>query len=392
MPEKSGSLHWLIALVFVVLLLFSSGNAEVASAGEGSSTQPAPATQTAPEAPPPTAPEPLPAPAELTAPAEAPAKQKEPNPAKTIIKEISTEVKKDVDKVHESLEQGILEQVIQFDNFFGNPKLDVERKTGYQLHLRSFVRVEKMGVLKYGESLRANVSLSRISERLRIYITGENTPEASAPRLPEDPGNPTFDRPVVTARLANTELRFGFLQTPSTSLFLGAGFTLVIPPVAFVRSRIQHTHHINDVTLLRFGETLFVNNVLGPGETSEFGVEHMLSPKTLLRLSTAGTLSFKIQGMDWGTELALLHQLSSKSAITLAGGVNGNTSLNDFTSRYWLLARYRRNFLRSWLFYELVPEISWPRQTDGRFPTNYAMTFVLEVVFKGSSTERGKNP
>ena len=61
-------------------------------------------------------------------------------------------------------------------------------------------------------------------------------------------------------------------------------------------------------------------------------------------------------------------------------------------TNYRLLTRYRRNFLRSWLFYELVPEISWPRKGDDVFPTNYAMTFVLEVVFKGSAPEKEIKP
>lgn len=372
MPEKSGLVRCLTALVLAMPLYFPSGTAGGAIAGERLPIQPLSEPQTMPAA--------------------TPAKSKEPDPVKTFINDDTTEAKKDVDTVHDRLEQGILGEIISLDNFFGNPKMGDEGKTEYQLHLRNSVRVALNGNLKYGASIRANVTLSKISERLRLYIAGDNTPETLAPRLPEDPGNPGFDRPSVTAKIANTELRFWFLQTPSTNMFLGAGFKLVIPPEAFIRSRIQHTHYISDVALLRFGETLFANNVLGLGETSEIDAERMLAPKTLLRLSVAGTVSHKVQGVEWGTELALMHQLSSKSSITLAGGVDGNTSLDDLTGRYWLLTRYRRNFLRSWLYYELVPEITWPRQADGRFPVNYAMSFILEVAFKGSTNVRKNKP
>jgi hypothetical protein len=372
MSEKSDSLRWFIALVLVVPLFFSSVRPGIAIAGEGPSTQPEPSTQTAPAA--------------------SPAKSEEPYPVNINIKEDTTEVRKNVDNAHERLEQDILGQVIRFDNFFGNPKSEDERKTGYQLRLRNSVRVEQGGALKFGASLRANFALSKISDRLHLSISGENEPEPFAPSLPEDPGNPGFDRPAQTAKIINTELRYGFYQTSLTDIFLGAGFSLVIPPEAFVRSRFQHAHHINDVTLVSVGETLFVNNIVGIGETTETSVERLLDPKNILRWASTGTISHKIKGVEWGTELSLVRELSSKSAITVTGGTYGNTSLDDVINNYRLFARYRRNFLRSWLFYEVTPEVSWPRQADGEFPTNYAITFLLEVVFQGSAADREKKP
>ena len=378
MPDKSALLRLLIALVLVVPLFFSPGISGAAVAVEDLSTQPAPATQSTP--------------ATQTAPAAEPAKQEEPSPVKSFISEDPPEVRKGVDKVHESLEQGILEQVVRFDSFFGDLKNDHGRRTGYHLQVRNSVRVEKGGKLSYGPSLRASITLSKISERLRLYISGDNEPEPIAPRLPEDPGNPGFDRPALTAKVVNTELRYEFFKTPSTNIFMGAGVRIAIPTQTFVRSRIQHTHHFSDVTLLRLGETLFVNNVLGLGETSEISVERIINSKNLLRWASTGAVSHKIAGLEWGTELSLLHVLSSKSALTLTGGVYGNTHVDDMITNYRLLTRYRRNFLRSWLFYELVPEISWPRKGDDVFPTNYAMTFVLEVVFKGSAPEKEIKP
>jgi hypothetical protein len=350
----------------IFLLPVSDGTA---IAGEGPSTQQFPAPQPALTT------EPVP---EIK-----PVKSEGPDPVKSPIKEDTADDKKNVDKIHDNIEQGILGQVIRLDNFFGEFKIGDELKTGYQLQERNSVRVDKSGKLSAGVSLRANATLSRISNRLRLYISGDNGPEPIAPRLPEDPGNPGFESPVIAAKVVNTELRYGLFQTPSTDMFLGAGFRLAIPSEAFVRSRVQHTYHINDATLARLGETLFVNSTDVLGETTEISLERTLNSKTLLRWASTGTVSYKVNHLEWGTELSLLRELSSKSAITLTGGVYGNTGIDDVISNFRLLARYRRNFLRSWLFYELVPEVSWPRKSDGLFPYNYAMTFVLEVVFKG---------
>src|SRR6185369_8956966 len=112
----------------------------------------------------------------------------------------------------------------------------------------------------------------------------------------------------------------------------------------------------------------------------------------LLRWSNTGTASQEIKGLEWGTDLSLIHELSSLSAITVAGSIFGSTSLDNVISNYRILARYRRNFLRSWLFYELEPEISWPRSGNGAFPARIAVTFLLEVVFRGTAAEKVKKP
>lgn len=295
-------------------------------------------------------------------------------------------IEHDVDVVHSTLEEDILDQAIRFDTFFGNVKTDSKRPTGYQLSWSNSIREELGGALKLGSSLRANVVLSKVSDRLRLSLSGENKPDPFASRLPEDPGNPGFDRLLQTTKIVNTELRYGLFQTPSTDIFLGAGIRLVIPPEAFVRSRIQYTYQINDVSLVRVGETLFSNNNVGVGETTEVSLERSLGRKTHLRWANTGTVSHEFQGRGWGTDLSLLHELSSRNAITVAGGIFGNSIIDGVITNYRVLTRYRQNFLRSWLFYELQPEISWPRGGDRTFPTKYAITFLVEVVFQGTAT------
>lgn len=292
------------------------------------------------------------------------------------------DIGKTVDETHAELEQNILEQAIRLDNFFGNVKTENQQKTEYQLRWRNSIRVDQGGGISLGTTLRASVQLSKINKRLHLVLTGEDEPGPFSSTLPEDPGSPGFDRNTQSVRVVNTELRYGLIHTKSLDTFLGAGFRFVIPPEAFVRGRSQYTYKISDVSLLRCGETLFIKNLGILGETTEIDLEHLLNKKTLLRWATTGTFSDEIKGMEWGTELSLIRELSPRDGITFTGGVYGTTGIDEVTN-YRILARYRRNFLRSWLFYELEPEISWPRNNDGSVPTNFAVTFRIEVVFQG---------
>jgi hypothetical protein len=232
--------------------------------------------------------------------------------------------------------------------------------------------------------------LSRISDRLRLAITGEDEVDQPAPSLPEDPGNPGFDRTTRNARLVNTELRYGLIKKADLDLFLGAGFRVVLPPEGFVRSRFQYTRPLAELVQLRFGETLFLKNTSGFGETTEIDLERLFDRDTLVRWANAGTVSEEFSGMEWGTELSMIHQLSPRSAITVAAGIYGNTSASAMVGSYKIYNRYRRNFLRSWLFYELEPEVSWPRNEAGHYPATFAVTGRIEVVFQGDAAIRGR--
>ena len=296
------------------------------------------------------------------------------------------------DQTHDFLERGILQQVVRLDDFFGKANSQKELHTSYLLRWRNSLRLQDGGGVNLGSTLRASIDLSRINERLQLAISGEDKPDVFAPSLPEDPGNPGFDRTFRNSRIVNTELRYQLFRSEVTDLFLGAGVDLALPPQVFARARYQRVQKLDEFSLVRFAETLFAKTPNGVGETTEFTYERLLTPKTVLRWANSGTVSQEIGALEWGSDLSSLHELSSRSAVTVIGGVYGNTALPDWANNYRVLARYRRNFLRSWLFYELEPQLAWPRSVEGRFPTTYAFTVRLEVVFQGEQATAADKP
>ncbi|MBI5420557.1 MAG: hypothetical protein HZA60_10745 [Deltaproteobacteria bacterium] len=317
---------------------------------------------------------------------------REPVPAESLPEEKTSTVEKVMDGTHAFLERSILERVIRFDDFFGSVKTEDARQPDYLLRWQNSLRWDEGGRFKYRTSVRASARLPKISERLRLVVSGENEAEPVGARLPEDPGNPGFDRTLQNTRLVNTELRYGVIRRPEVDLFLGAGARFVLPMETFVRTRLLYTRRFGEVYLARFGETLFWKDVDGFGETTEISVERQLGRNTLLRWANSGTVSESSQGLEWGSELSFLREFSPRRAITLAGGIFGNTRPAAVVQTYRILSRYRQNFLRDWLFYELEPEISWPRKPEGGYTAALALTFRLEVVFRGSAAGKEKSP
>ena len=290
-----------------------------------------------------------------------------------------------MEAAHARLEENLLRQIIRFDDFFGRVRTTNLREVRYDFRLINSLRIDRGGSLKYGPGLRTSLTLSKISERLTLSLAGERTAEPTTSQsLPQDPGRPGYDRTVPTTHFANTELRYELVQKPELNLFLGAGVRIRLPLEAFVRSRFQYNHHLGQFSLFQFAETFFVKNSDFLGETTEITIDRAFGPNLLLRWASSGTASEEINGLEWGSELSMLKQLSPRRAITLTGGVYGNTAFADMVQNYRLFAVYRQNFLRSWLFYEVQPEVSWPRSADGNLPAKLAITFRLEVAFRGS--------
>jgi hypothetical protein len=294
-----------------------------------------------------------------------------------------------MDETHAKIERNILEQTIRLDNYVGNVRTQNLSPLTYEIRWRQALRIEhEFSQFSYSPSLWAKFTLSKISERLHLVIAGVGGAETDVQSLPRDPGNPGFDRTSPTTHFVNTELRYELVQKPLFHMFLGAGFQIKLPLEAFARSRLEYTKPLSNVFLIRLAETFFVKNTDLLGETTEVTLDRALNPETIIRWASSGTASEEIFGIEWASELSLIRQLSNRGAINLTGGIYGNTYFTGMIQNYRLFARYRRNFYRSWLFYELEPEVSWPRNADGSYTATFAVTLRLEIVFKGAA-ERG---
>ncbi len=297
-----------------------------------------------------------------------------------------------LDETHDRLERGILRRVIWFDNFFGRrDETEDPRQPDFLIRWRNSVRAEEGGEFKYRSSLLGRFVLPRINKRVRLFISGETESEPQRARLPEDPGQPGFDRTLPNTRLVNLEVRYVMIENPILHLFAGTGVRIDFPVEFFTRTRIRYTLRPGEKYLARFEETLFWKSTdEGFGETTQIELDRQVGEKRVLRWTNSATITQESQGLEWGSELSWFREFSPRSAITFAGGVFGDTEPVTEVETYRILARYRRNVLRPWLFTELEPEISWPR--DESFTSEYAFTLRLEVVFQGTAAMTKKRP
>ena len=345
---------------------------------------PVPAALAPPEALPP-----LPAPAaELVAPA-APAPPAEPFPGEHTW----------LDRGH-ALLNSALGGALQVDRFFSD-ELDLDAERG-----RSFVRWRndfRYGTdthATYRTSLVANLrfpGLNRWLGRASILVAGEN--DASAPILREAPGaavsQPPPPGPLTQPGRLATELRYALFETFRVKADVGAGVLFQLPPGVLGRVRLRYAEPVGSLFLLRLGYTVFWRSDLHLGNTFDVSLERPIAPRTILRLASGATANQVewVKGMQWASELAVVHALSTLSAVSAAAAATGVTRPTQRAELYRTYLRYRRDFYRRWIFLELEPELAWPLDPllDRRTRVT-AFTLRLEVQFDGETRRAPPRP
>jgi hypothetical protein len=291
-----------------------------------------------------------------------------------------------VDRYHTYIEQNLYGTVLWFDHFFED---DLRKDVGpsqSSLRWSNDFRWDQQQHFVFRTWVRASIRLPHLSGKWRLVISGENKGDPTAYK-PQDPGNPGL---AVTAsdRRGSTELIYDLLQTRNTVVDVGAGLRIKIPPDVYLRARLIHARELAYGIVGRLTVTPYWDAADGFGESNQLDFDRLLAPRTLLRWGNSLTIAEGSNGWNWGTEVSVLQKLSEKSAITFAGSANGPTRPSTVVGKYRVYTRYRRNFKRDWLYFEVEPDINWPRQEDGSRKAVWGGTFRLEVNFQGKELAR----
>ena len=190
-------------------------------------------------------------------------------------------------------------------DFFGDKRIAVTERPESFLRWMTDLRWDEEERFSARSTIRASLRLPRLKKRWQLVFSGETRGDPNA-LIPEDPGNPGLDV-GSRVRTGSTELVYDILRTTRSTLDVGAGVRVKIPPDAFVRTRFQHARPIALQTLGRFTATAFWDARDGFGESNQVDLERWLALPTLLRWSNSFNISEKTNGWEWGTELSLLH-------------------------------------------------------------------------------------
>lgn len=284
-----------------------------------------------------------------------------------------------LDRSHSYISERLCEPAAWFDGFFGDARSFEETPIGTFIRIRNSAQWDEHDGWSHGLRVRASILLPRVSDRFRLLISRD---EDLSGELPDETSlGGGSDRTRLGLRFIASERSRSQLDFDASIRLGGGGLNPEL------NTRYRYVHGFSEHTLARATQTGFWQREDGFGTTSRLDWEWLPSRDGLLRWTGQGTYSEASEGVDWRSSVVAFRQLDTRSAIRAEVGSFGYTRPSFEVEEYFVALRYRRQFFRRWLYYELQPEHAWPLdEVTGKRRADWRFTLTLEIQFENESS------
>jgi hypothetical protein len=270
--------------------------------------------------------------------------------------------------------------VSAIDEFFGDDR-------HYQETNNSVFQIDTTRVMGYGGehkfvvSGRANVRLPIAEEKLHLLV--ETNPDKNTVTDPKQ--NQLQPQPAnqsVTPQSIAAALRFIREGAERWHVSADAGLKFQgLNTTPFARARSSLAVPLGEWRA-KLAETVFWFNTTGAGETTQLDFEHTISETALLRATSNATWLNDKQNFDLRQDLSLFRKVDERTALLYQASVIGVSRPQAQVSDYVLLVSYRYRLHRDWMYFDLSPQLHFPRERN--FQSSPMLMVRLEMLFDES--------
>ncbi len=299
----------------------------------------------------------------------------QPDAAQTVTSDSEPALLESIDEPREYLSNKIVELGKNVDHFFGDPRY-------FQENNKSVVQVEFNQTYDEGGNYqnrlegKAKFDLPASQHRFRLVL--ESNPAQNTQNEIRKDVTPLSKQPSNKPEQLSAALRYEKPEQDRFHYSAESGAELKFPIDPFIKTRGSYSIPFEDWHL-KLAETVFWFSSIGLGETSQLDLEHQLGPPVLFRATSTATCYESPQNCDLREDLTVSHTLSDRAAIQYQISVLGVSEPKLTETNYVLQTRYRYRLHKEWVFFEINPQISFPK-TDS-FHLNTILFVKLEMLF-----------
>ncbi|MFT7053452.1 MAG: hypothetical protein ACJAU1_001008 [Psychromonas sp.] len=270
-----------------------------------------------------------------------------------------------IDDSYHYLNTKFCQPALWFDSFFVDQRIAKDARAGTMVRwYNDFIWLEGEG-FSYKPNISARLYLPKTSKKLKIVFESDTT-DTIKDLFPDDqsqqPKNAlglSYDVSVKTRSSINIKATF----RPS------------------LEARYRYLYPFTQQTVWRFTQKVYQQKMV-TGEITYFDIDHSFNEKFLLRWANFAKLDTDVEGLEMGTGFTLYHYISPTQALNYRASISARNKPAHYIDNTHLGLTYRHNILRSWFFYELSPEINWPKNDLQEKSKDVTFTLRLEVMFK----------
>ncbi|MGK0673827.1 MAG: hypothetical protein ABWU16_04100 [Halothiobacillaceae bacterium] len=274
------------------------------------------------------------------------------------------------DRVQAGMSSWLIGTAAGLDSFFGDPRAIEEDYTETYARLQLGITKSRLQDIEWSSRVYAKVALPRLSRRLNIFVVGGEEDQGMAAE-PEESLRKTEESSTVGVQYVLDETDRGRWSLSGS-----------LSPN--VKLRYRYLYPLGAGWYARYTQNLYWDKDKDTGIQWRGDLERVIADNTLFRLTLDADYWGDKTGVNWVAGGALLHRLDGRSALALDASASGVSEPTLEIAQYRMGLRYRRNFFRSWLFYELEPALRWtqdPLHPADRMIFDPAISVRLEIQF-----------
>ena len=281
-----------------------------------------------------------------------------------------------VDVLHGKMSERLLTTADWMDSFFADENYVKEVNRSYVRFRYDMFKEEKTpATLKPAVDLR--LSLPQLERRTHLVFAAEPTSPPTGPNAPVKTAAERFG--TTEAAHFTTALQYFFRTAPKENALIMTGIQFSkFRPVLFISPRYRALFPYA-VWQLRFTQELLWRTDTAWQTDSRFELERQLPEDFFFRTTLDGVWASRTTGYFYSLNFLLREPFGPNHAVDYEWINNYQTlPVNELTEIDFRI-RYRHNFWREWLFFEVAPQVRFPR--DHNFDRIPGILFRLEMFF-----------
>lgn len=254
------------------------------------------------------------------------------------------------------------------ETFFSD-EVDNENWSGSYGKLFFYTRREFHQPVDYQSGINLNLALPHTNDQLKLLVESEENNDDQR----ESDALGTVDNVTYT-----TALRFLIRDAEDYKASWDNGVRWEGEPVPFSRLRFQRIDYY-EACRTRFYQTLYWRTNTGWGADTSYQVRTPLDLQRQFIFSLNANYLLNNDYYDLSNTWAISDEWNADEAMLYGFSIIGDTQQYEKVTNYVTSARYRRMLYKKFVFGEIEPELSWPREHN--FEPVAAIIFRLEFIF-----------
>lgn len=262
----------------------------------------------------------------------------------------------------------------QLDLFFSGEEIEYKKNSSY-LRLGLETKYSKQGELSFDPVFKFKLDLPTVKKNLKLVFESdipetETLNETNLDRSLQD------EDPTLSSATGALQYFFGAAKKWKTSTSLGVRLNL--EPNPFWRMRMKRGWKLEHDWHFKIFQGLYYFHDDGWGETTQFMFEKPIHSYFFASKSEA-RWRHNARLMEYAQVFSIQKKLSAIRAMKYELGLLSENQPNVIVTDYYFKTTYRRLLYKDWLFYEVSPELLFPR--EDAFKANPSVLMRIEMIF-----------